>query len=99
MCATRPAATADPLRLEVIYEDLSSPTSALPIGLRRRYGSDLGLEGPRVVANFVSSVDGVVALEMKHSPGVISGHSEADRFVMGLLRPSAQGVRRMAARP
>lgn len=92
MCATRPAETADPLRLEVIYDDVSSPTSDLPIGLRRRYGSDLGLEGPRVVANFVSSVDGVVALEMKHSPGVISRHSDADRFVMGLLRASADAV-------
>ena len=40
----------------------------------------------------MSSVDGVVALDMKHSPGVISGHNEADRFVMGLLRARADAV-------
>ena len=92
MSATRQAAIADALRLEVVYDAIASATDDLPSGLRRRYGSNLGLDGPRVYANFVSSVDGVVALEMKHSPGVISRHSEADRFVMGLLRARADAV-------
>ena len=92
MCATRPAETADVLRLEVVHGDTASPSFDLPVGLWQRYGSDLALEGPCVYANFVSSADGVVALEMKHSPGVISQRNEADRFVMGLLRARADAV-------
>jgi riboflavin biosynthesis pyrimidine reductase len=48
---------------------------------------DFGFDGPCVYANFVSSIDGVVALpSVGASPSVISGKSEADKFVMGLLR-------------
>ncbi len=48
---------------------------------------------PRVYANFVSSVDGVVALpDGGESGSVISGRNEADRFVMALLRASADAV-------
>ena len=45
-------------------------------------------------ANFVSSIDGVVALEGGTAPsgGIISGRNEADRFVMGLLRAFADAV-------
>ena len=45
-------------------------------------------------ANFVSSIDGIVALEGGTAPsgGIISGRSEADRFVMGLLRAFADAV-------
>jgi riboflavin biosynthesis pyrimidine reductase len=44
-------------------------------------------------ANFVQSIDGVVALpEGKSSGSVISGSSRADRFVMGLLRAQADAV-------
>lgn len=93
MCATRPSEIADhPLRLEVLHEEGASRGDDLPAGLRRTYGGELRLDGPGLVANFVSSVDGVVALEMKHSPGVISQRSEADRFVMGLLRARADAV-------
>jgi riboflavin biosynthesis pyrimidine reductase len=92
MCATRPAAIADPIRLEVLYDRASSVVYDLPVGLWRRYGGDLNLRGRRIYANFVSSVDGVVALDMKHSPAVISQRSEADRFVMGLLRARADAV-------
>jgi riboflavin biosynthesis pyrimidine reductase len=47
-----------------------------------------------VYANFVSSIDGIVALEGGRAPsgGIISGHNEADRFVMGLLRAYAEAV-------
>ncbi len=47
-----------------------------------------------VYANFVSSIDGVVALERGTAPsgGIISGRNEADRFVMGLLRAFADAV-------
>jgi riboflavin biosynthesis pyrimidine reductase len=44
-------------------------------------------------ANFVASIDGVVALEDTPSSGsVISGKSQADRFLMGLLRALADAV-------
>ena len=45
-------------------------------------------------ANFVSSIDGIVALEGGTAPsgGIISGRNEADRFVMGLLRAFANAV-------
>ena len=45
-------------------------------------------------ANFVSSIDGIVALEGGAAPsgGIISGRNEADRFVMGLLRAFADAV-------
>lgn len=45
-------------------------------------------------ANFVSSIDGIVALEGGSAPsgGIISGRNEADRFVMGLLRAFADAV-------
>ena len=48
----------------------------------------------RVYANFVSSIDGIVALEGGTAPsgGIISGRNEADRFVMGLLRAFADAV-------
>lgn len=52
------------------------------------------LRSPCFYANFVSSVDGVTALGPGHpdSGGTISGHSEADRFVMALLRASADAI-------
>jgi riboflavin biosynthesis pyrimidine reductase len=47
-----------------------------------------------VYGNFVSSIDGVVAIEGGRAPsgGIISGRNEADRFVMGLLRAFADAV-------
>lgn len=92
MSATPPSAGTDgALRLDVLLEGQHGPDD-LPTGLRDRYGGPLGLDRPCVYANFVTSVDGVVALEMTHSPAVISRRSEADRFVMGLLRARADAV-------
>ena len=80
-------------RLELLHDENSAPAFPLPASLRAAYGGDLGFARPRVFANFVSSVDGVVALqERAESGGIISGHDEGDRFVMGLLRASADGV-------
>jgi riboflavin biosynthesis pyrimidine reductase len=66
----------------------------LPGPLARAYGGDLDLAAEGVFANFVESVDGVVALKEAagESGGVISGGSEADRFLMGLLRSCADAV-------
>src|SRR5438067_545946 len=80
-------------RLELLHEEKAPRAFPLPAGLRAAYGGDLGFERPRVFANFVSSVDGVVALEEREeSGGIISGRDEGDRFVMGLLRACADGV-------
>jgi riboflavin biosynthesis pyrimidine reductase len=47
-----------------------------------------------VIGNFVSTVDGVVSYEIagKSGGGDISGFDESDRFIMGLLRASADAV-------
>jgi riboflavin biosynthesis pyrimidine reductase len=79
--------------LELLFEKGGLPSYALPGGLGRLYGGSLGFEAPRLYANFVSSLDGVVALEGEmHSSQMISERSEADRFVMGLLRACADAV-------
>jgi riboflavin biosynthesis pyrimidine reductase len=79
--------------LDLLFEKGGLPSYALPEGLERLYDGSLGFEAPRLYANFVSSLDGVVALEgEKHSSQLISGRSEADRFVMGLLRACADAV-------
>jgi riboflavin biosynthesis pyrimidine reductase len=79
--------------LDLLFEKDGLPSYDLPEGLDRRYGGSLGFEAPRLYANFVSSLDGVVALEGKNnSSQMISRESEADRFVMGLLRACADAV-------
>jgi riboflavin biosynthesis pyrimidine reductase len=81
------------MKLQRLYERPGLPSSGIPRGLAEAYGGDLGFAQPRVVANFVASVDGVVALPGEaESGGLISQGSEADRFVMGLLRACAGAV-------
>ena len=61
--------------------------------LRRLYGGDLELGDRCLYANFVESVDGVVAIpSLEGSNALIAGGSDADRFVMGLLRTCADAV-------
>jgi riboflavin biosynthesis pyrimidine reductase len=76
---------------EVLFEaDL--PSYALPDELGRLYGR-LGFAEQVVYSNFVSSLDGVVALGSGVSAGsVISGKNPADRLLMGLLRACADAV-------
>jgi riboflavin biosynthesis pyrimidine reductase len=70
----------------------------LPESLRSRYGSDLRLplrhDRPTVIANFVTTLDGVVSYQTPDAlgGGEISGFFEPDRFVMGLLRSLADVV-------
>lgn len=79
--------------LELLYEKPGLRSFGLPAALAAAYGGELGIDAPRVYANFVTSVDGIVALDGEvESGGIISGHSEADRFVMGLLRACADAV-------
>jgi riboflavin biosynthesis pyrimidine reductase len=79
--------------LEPLYEAPDLPEFDLPEGLAETYGGPLGFSEPRLYANFVASLDGVVALPGEiQSNRMISAHSEADRFVMGVLRASADAV-------
>jgi riboflavin biosynthesis pyrimidine reductase len=79
--------------LEHLYESQGLPEFDLPSELAEAYGGPLGFSEPRLYANFVTSLDGVVALPgQRHSSRLISEHSTADRFVMGLLRACADAV-------
>jgi len=79
-----------PAPLEVLYEADGLPAFDLPDELVRDYGGPFGLAGPRAFANFVSSVDGVTAIpSLPRSNALVAGGSESDRFIMGLLRASA----------
>jgi riboflavin biosynthesis pyrimidine reductase len=71
----------------------------LPEVLRARYDGDLSFppapqERPYCIANFVSTLDGVVSFNIPgQSEGAqISKSNEEDRFIMGLLRASADAV-------
>jgi riboflavin biosynthesis pyrimidine reductase len=79
--------------LQTLYDVRGTAGGGLPREIIELYDGGLRLDSPVVFGNFVSSMDGVVALPSVHaSPSVISGKSEADKFVMGLLRASADVV-------
>lgn len=79
----------EPMR--VLMEE-EPETGALPAALAELYGGGLELAENRLHANFVSSLDGVVALPGQPSGALISGRSPADRFLLGLLRALADAV-------
>ena len=96
--------TERPTPLDVLAE---TPTGAvagdargigMPAELQRRYGGELTIplrsDRPTVIANFVSTIDGIVAFGGGDlsGGGLISGFHEPDRFVMGLLRALADLV-------
>jgi riboflavin biosynthesis pyrimidine reductase len=71
-----------------------APEVPLPEGLRTLYGGPLAMAEELVFSNFVTSLDGIAALpgaDVSSGPA-LSGRSEADRFVMGLLRAVADCV-------
>jgi riboflavin biosynthesis pyrimidine reductase len=79
--------------LQRLYDAGAYEPLPLPEELERLYGGPLRLSQQGLYANFVQSIDGVVAIASVPSPGsVISLHSEADRFVMALLRAAAEAV-------
>jgi riboflavin biosynthesis pyrimidine reductase len=83
--------------LRTLLETTRGRALPLPPNLSRLYGA-FRLPMPRarlhVFSNFVSTVDGVVSLQVKgHSGGGdISGFSSQDRMVMGLLRAAADAI-------
>jgi riboflavin biosynthesis pyrimidine reductase len=83
----------------LIDRDQNHLEPALSQGLRELYDGDLhfppsSADRPFVLANFVSTLDGVVSYGIKGQAGgsVVSGSDPADRFIMGLLRASADAI-------
>ena len=77
----------------MLAEETGLPTISLPPRLARIYGGDLQLAEESVYANFVATIDGVVAIpSLRNSNTVIAGDNDADRFLMGLLRAVADAV-------
>jgi len=65
----------------------------LPAPLAALYGGGLTLSRDLLYANLVASLDGVVSLAARRGASpTLSGRSEADRLVMGLLRHLADAV-------
>lgn len=91
-------------RVELLWEaggvlsDREARGGLLPADLAARYAAPLWIplrtDRPTIVANFVSTLDGVVALDRIGASGgrEISGGFEPDRFVMGLLRATGDAV-------
>jgi riboflavin biosynthesis pyrimidine reductase len=89
----------EPIRTLFAIPSAKPSEVALPEGLRSRYDGNLSFpqapeERPYCVANFVSTLDGVVSFNIPgQSEGAqISKSNEEDRFIMGLLRASADAV-------
>jgi riboflavin biosynthesis pyrimidine reductase len=89
----------EPIRTLFATQPTEPPGAVLPEGLRSRYDGDLSFpaapeERPYCIANFVSTLDGVVSFNLPgQSEGAqISNGNEEDRFIMGLLRASADAV-------
>ena len=79
--------------LELLFEVDGLPVADVPEELERLYGGSVGLAEPCLYANFVSTVDGVVAIpSVPRSNALVADGSEGDRFVMGLLRAFADVV-------
>jgi riboflavin biosynthesis pyrimidine reductase len=88
--------------LERLFERPDGRTAdvrgGLTAELERAYDGDLRVplrtDRPTLVANFVETIDGIVALDAdgRSGGGEISGFSPTDRFVMGLLRAIADVV-------
>ena len=73
--------------------------TALPEGLCDRYDGNLffppaPVDRPYCIANFVSTLDGVVSFNLpgKSEGAQISNSNQEDRFIMGLLRASADAI-------
>jgi riboflavin biosynthesis pyrimidine reductase len=89
----------EPIRTLFAAQPTEPSEVVLPEGLRARYDGNLSFppateERPYCIANFVSTLDGVVSFNLPgQSEGAqISKSNEEDRFIMGLLRASADAV-------
>lgn len=83
--------------LESLYDTQRGPDLPLPRELAALYGRlqfPLRQQQPYVIANFVTSLDGVVSLEApgRAGGGDISGNNKHDHMVMGILRAIVDAV-------
>ena len=79
--------------IDLLWEEAGLADRPLPESLRELYGGGIGFEGPRLFANFVETIDGVVAIpDLEKSNALVADESDDDRFVMGLLRACADVV-------
>jgi riboflavin biosynthesis pyrimidine reductase len=77
---------------QLLWEQTGLPEQDLPEELRERYGG-LGFDGPCVYANFVETLDGVVAIPgLEQSNALVADSSDDDKFLMGMLRAFADVV-------
>jgi riboflavin biosynthesis pyrimidine reductase len=81
----------------VLGDDAPGDLVPLPAPLAALYGPlrlPAPTDRPYILANFVTTLDGVVAYDMPERAGVgdISGHNAHDRALMGLLRALADAV-------
>lgn len=79
------------------FEVLTDPATGDVLAAENPYGGPLRFpDSPRpyVIANFVASIDGVASLGLTDGTdsSTLSGKSRADRYLMGLLRASADAV-------
>lgn len=82
-----------PEPLELLVAHSGPPVVPLSPALEDAYGGPFRLAETCVFANFVTSLDGVVAIpSLTQSSSLISDRSVADRFVMGILRACADAV-------
>jgi riboflavin biosynthesis pyrimidine reductase len=79
--------------LELLWEKNGLPQQELPDELRAFYAGELGFDDRCVYANFVETLDGVVAIpELERSNALVADESDDDKFLMGLLRAFADVV-------
>lgn len=78
---------------KVLAEDEDLPRWDVPEELAALYGGAIGLEEPCVIANFVQSLDGIVAVPaLQRSHALLGDESEADRFMLAFLRACCDAV-------
>jgi riboflavin biosynthesis pyrimidine reductase len=86
-------------RITTLFDNTEAVDGSIwPDELRTMYGGDLRFpvsgDAIYVIGNFVSTLDGVVSFGIpgQSGGGEISGFNAMDRFIMGLLRASADAV-------
>lgn len=87
------------LQIRTLYEREGVEDGLLTPRLKHLYDGDLSFpkstrHRPYVIGNFVEALDGIVSFKIpgKSGGGPISGGSDEDRFVMGLLRCVSDAV-------
>ncbi len=87
------------MQIITLYEREEPKEQFLTPELQRLYGGDLSFpkpdsNRPYVIGNFVETMDGVVSFRIpgRSGGGEISGGSDEDRLVMGLLRSVSDAV-------